>query len=71
MLKLASMIFTMLSTTLAGSFVLVVVTLPRLADQGMTFIPIAAAAGFILAVPLSYVIAKRILAMQKTPSASA
>ena len=70
MLKLTSMIFTMLGTTLAGTGVLIVVAVPSLADQGMKTIPLAAAIGAALALPLSFLVAKRIMAMQKTAQAS-
>lgn len=69
MLKLASMIFTMLGTTLAGIAVLVVLTVPSLAEQGMKMIPIAAAIGAAIGLPLSFIVAKRIMAMQKTKAA--
>lgn len=70
MLKLASMIFTILSTTLAGTAVLIVLAVPSLADQGMKLIPVAAAIGAAVALPLSFLVAKRIFAMQKTTTAS-
>lgn len=69
MLKLTSMIFTMLGTTLAGIAVLIVVTVPSLAEQGMKTIPLAAAIGATLGLPLSFLVAKRIMAMQKTVAA--
>lgn len=69
MLKLASMIFTMLGTTLAGIAVLIVLTVPHLADQGMKLIPLAALIGAVIALPLSYWVARKIMALQKTASA--
>lgn len=69
MLKLASMIFTILGTTLAGIAVLVVLTVPSLAEQGMKMIPIAAAIGAAIGLPLSFLVAKQIMAMQKTNAA--
>lgn len=69
MLKLASMIFTMLGTTLAGIAVLIVLTVPHLADQGMKLIPLAALIGAVIALPLSYWVARKIMALQKPASA--
>ncbi|MGB8870201.1 MAG: hypothetical protein WCC96_13250 [Rhodomicrobium sp.] len=60
MLKLALVIWLMLGTTLAGIAVLVVVSDPSLLNQGMKMIPIAAIAGFIIALPLSIMVSKRI-----------
>ncbi|MGO9807599.1 MAG: hypothetical protein ACLPKH_12915 [Rhodomicrobium sp.] len=60
MLKLALVIWLMLGTTLAGIAILVVVSDPSLLNQGMKMIPIAAIAGFIIALPLSIMVSKRI-----------
>jgi hypothetical protein len=60
MLRLALVIWLMLGTTLAGIAVLVVVSNTSLFDQGMKMIPIAAVAGFIIALPLSLMVSKRI-----------
>ncbi|NVO13391.1 MAG: hypothetical protein HXX10_05080 [Rhodoplanes sp.] len=60
MLKLAVLIWMMLGITLAGALVVVIVTVPSLYAQGMSLIPIAAAVGFIVAIPAAIVIAKKI-----------
>ena len=60
MFKIALLIWVVLGTTLAGIAVLVVVSQPSLDDQGMKLIPIAAIAGFILAIPLSFMVTKQI-----------
>jgi hypothetical protein len=60
MFKIALLIWVVLGTTLAGIAVLVVVSQPSLYDQGMKLIPIAAIAGFILAIPLSFMVTKQI-----------
>ncbi len=62
MLKIAALVWMMLGTTLAGVAVTVIVVTPSLFDQGMKLIPIAAGAGFLLAMPLSYLVAKKIAA---------
>jgi hypothetical protein len=61
MFRLAVILWALIGTTLAGIFILAVVAVPTLADQAMRFIPWAAAAGVILAVPLSAVIARAII----------
>jgi hypothetical protein len=60
MLKLAALIWMVLGITLAGMLVVVIMAVPTLAVQGMSLIPIAAAVGFIAAIPVAIVIAKKI-----------
>lgn len=62
MLKIASLIWIMLGTTLAGIGIVVVLVVPDLAKDSMRFIPIACAAGALIAMPISMLIAKRIQA---------
>lgn len=62
MFKIAILIWIVLGTSLAGAFVLVALTVPDLAAKAMQNVPYAAAAGFALAVPLAYAIARRIAA---------
>lgn len=62
MSKLASLIWIMLATTLAGILVTVVLVLPQLAQDSMRLIPVAALAGAVIAIPLSMMIASRIKA---------
>ena len=47
-------------TTIAGIAVLVVVSDASLSAQAMKLIPIAAIVGFIIAIPLSFMVTKRI-----------
>ena len=61
MLKLALVIWLMLGTVLAGTAVLVIVSDASLYNQGMKMIPLAAVAGFIIAVPLSFMVSKRLM----------
>lgn len=58
MLKVAVVIWVMLGTVLAGSAVITVLTV-GLADP-MKVIPLAALAGVVVAMPLSYLVAARI-----------
>lgn len=61
MLKLVTPIWIMLGTTLAGSLVILVRTVPALSAKDMTFIPAAAGSGFPAAVPLAALIAPKIM----------
>ncbi len=58
MLKLV--IWLMLGTVLAGIAVLVVVSDSSLLGQGMKMIPLAGIAGFVVALPLSFIVSKRL-----------
>jgi hypothetical protein len=61
MLKLASLIWIVLGATVAGSLVVVIVSVPSLYDNGMKLIPIVAIAGFVIAIPLAVWIARQIM----------
>lgn len=63
MLKIAILVWMMAGTTLAGIAIMVVLTVPSLATHDMRYIPFAALAGFVIAVPFAYVVAKRITAL--------
>jgi len=60
MLKIASLIWIVLGTALAGTAMLAVLNIASLADQGMKLIPLAVLCGFVIAMPLSYLVARRI-----------
>lgn len=60
MFKIAVLVWIMLGTALAGSLVLVVVAVPSLAAEAARFIPYAAGAGFLAAVPLALLIGRAI-----------
>ncbi|MGO9484310.1 MAG: hypothetical protein ACLPX9_06970 [Rhodomicrobium sp.] len=60
MFKLALLIWLVLGTTLAGIAVLIVVSDASLSAQAMKLIPLAAIAGFVVAIPLSFLVGKRI-----------
>jgi hypothetical protein len=60
MFRLALLIWVMLGTTLAGVAVMVITVNADLFNQGMKLIPLAAIAGFVVAIPLSFVISKRL-----------
>lgn len=60
MLKLAALVWIVLGATIAGSLLTIIVTVPSLYAKGMTLIPVVAAVGFVVAVPLAVLVAKRI-----------
>lgn len=65
MYRLAAIIWIILGTTLAGVAMLVVVTVPELAAQSMKLIPAACGAAIVIAIPLSFLVAKRIQAQMR------
>ncbi len=60
MFKIAALVWIMLATTMAGISLLVIVTVPQLADDAQSLIPIVGVTAMVIAMPLSYVIARRI-----------
>ena len=68
MFKVAILIWIMVGTTLAGIGLIVVVSIPSLDAQGMRFIPIGVAAGFLIAMPISLWIASKIMRLPKSKS---
>jgi len=65
MFRIAALVHIVLMTVLMGALVIVITSVPSLYDQGMKLIPIAAAIGFVVALPFSAWIAKAILAQTK------
>jgi putative flippase GtrA len=63
MLKIALIVWMIGGTTLAGIAIMVVLNVPALAVKDMQYIPIAAVIGFVVAIPIAYVVAKRITAL--------
>jgi hypothetical protein len=60
MIKIAILVWMMLGTALAGSAMIAVLSIGELASQPMKFIPIAVLGGFVAAMPISYLIARKI-----------
>jgi hypothetical protein len=60
MFKVSILVWIMLGTTLAGISMIVVLMVPGLAADAIRNIPYAVAAGFALAIPLSYLVARQI-----------
>ncbi len=59
-MRLGMLIWLMAGTTLAGCLLVVVLVTPALAEKAMTWIPVAGIAGFVIAIPLSMIVSKRI-----------
>ena len=60
MFRLVSAIWGVIATTLAGSFVLMVLIVPELSGSAGKFIPLALLLGAVVAVPVSCGIVKKI-----------
>jgi hypothetical protein len=60
MLKISLLVWMMLGTALAGSAVIAVLAVPSLAAEAIKNIPFAVLVGFAGAVPLSYLVARKI-----------
>lgn len=60
MFKISLIVWIILGTALAGSAVVAVLAVPSLAAQAMKNIPFAVLIGFAAAMPLSYLVARRI-----------
>jgi len=56
----AAVLWIILGATLAGVGLTIVVATPQLAAQSMKYIPWAALAGFVLAIPLSVLLASKL-----------
>lgn len=62
MFKVAALIWVMLATTIGGIAVVAIVSTPSLAEKAAFLIPAGFLAGILLAMPLSYLVAKKIAA---------
>lgn len=60
MYKIAALLWGIAGTALAGMAVIVVLAVPALASHDMRYIPYAALAGFIVAIPVALVIARQL-----------
>jgi hypothetical protein len=60
MIKVTAIIWIVLGASLAGCAMVAVLAIPSLAAQGMQLIPRAVLAGFVVAMPLSFLIARKI-----------
>jgi hypothetical protein len=60
MFKISLLVWIILGTALAGSAVIAVLAVPSFATEAMKNIPFAVLAGFAVAMPLSYLVARKI-----------
>ncbi|KPF89650.1 hypothetical protein NML43_19935 [Rhodopseudomonas palustris] len=60
MLKVAMVLWIIGGATLTGMMVVAILAVPSLAEHAMEWIPRAVAAGFVLAMPVSYLVARQI-----------
>jgi predicted ABC-type sugar transport system permease subunit len=60
MFRITLVVWMMLGTALAGTAMIAVLIVPDLAAQAMKKIPLAVLAGFVAAIPLSYLVARKI-----------
>lgn len=60
MVRLAALLWIILGTTVAGIALIVILTVPQLAENSATLIPIVCGSAFVAAMPLSLLIARHI-----------
>jgi hypothetical protein len=60
MFKISLLVWMILGTALAGSAVISVLAVPSLASEAMKNIPFAVLIGFVAAMPLSYLVARKL-----------
>mgnify|MGYP001765163981 FL=1 len=65
MLKVAILVWILIGVVGAGAALLVVLAVPSLSVNAMKLLPIVSIAGFVVTIPISFVIAKMILAQTK------
>jgi len=68
MIRLVSVLFGIVGTFMAGVAITVVLTVPAWSERGMTLIPVAAGLAFLLAAPISVVIAMWIIPNGRRPA---
>ncbi|TBW36271.1 hypothetical protein EYW49_14290 [Siculibacillus lacustris] len=67
MLKIAVLVWIVLGVTVAGAALTVVLAVPSLTVNAMKLLPIVALLGFVVAIPLSILVARRIDAQTRRP----
>lgn len=65
MFKIAVLVWILIGVVGAGVALTVVLAVPSLSANAMKLLPIVAIAGFVVTIPISFVIAKMILAQTK------
>jgi hypothetical protein len=61
MMKVAAILWIVVGTVLAGSGVVAVLSVPSLASEAIRYLPLVGIAGYLVAVPVALLIAKRLL----------
>lgn len=64
-MKVALVLWIILGTTIAGIALAAIVSVPELSLQAATLIPILCGAGFVVAMPISWILAKKIEAQTR------
>jgi hypothetical protein len=59
MFKIAAVVWIMVGTVFAGIAVMTVLTVPALSGHAMQYIPVGAVGGFIVAIPVAFLVARR------------
>lgn len=65
MFKVAVLVWIVLGATFAGMALTLTLTIPALQANAMKLLPIFSLAGFVVAIPASWYVAKKILAVSK------
>ena len=65
MFKVAVLVWLVLGVTCAGAALTVVLAVPSLSAGAMKLLPIVSLIGFVVAIPASFYVAKKILAVTK------
>jgi len=65
MFKVALLVWILIGVVGAGAALLIVLAVPSLSANAMKLLPIVSIAGFIVTIPISFVIAKLILAQTR------
>ena len=60
MMKVAAILWIVVGTVLAGSGVVAVLSIPSLSSEAIRYLPLAGVAGYVAAVPVALLIAKRL-----------
>ncbi len=61
MLRLAFVFWSLAATVLAGAFIICVLMVPQLSNQAMLYIPVAVVAAMIVAIPIAWVVAGKVI----------
>lgn len=61
MMKVAVVLWIVVGTVLAGSGVVAVLSVPSLASEAIRFLPLAGIGGYLLAIPIALLLARRLI----------